>query len=504
MTARLIVGPLLGFEGNDIYTVCFLTGKEVSSTALVLGGDSIAGRLVDTLPDGKFWRVEARIEASVGERGRQEQYQIQVDGNVVTDLHGRDSWQFYVPSGSERPKFAYASCNGVSKADIITKLEDPFALWRQMAELHRDDPFSLLIMGGDQVYADSIWEKVTTLESWSLLKLEKQILRMPTKKMSIQLDKFYSNLYRQRWSDENMSYMLASVPSVMMWDDHDIFDGWGSFPKELQQCPVFSEIFRYAKKYFEIFQIRCRSNRSLLIDDGSHFAFCVRFRDYTILGLDNRSGRSIQEVMSRAQWQQVIQQLAEINDGTLFVMSAVPVIYRDFSFTETAFDVTPWDESLTDDLKDHWRAKEHQGERNRLIMRLLDNARLRQQGKKSSRTVILSGDVHVGCVGVLNDSRCHLSPLKIHQVVSSGIVHPAPSLMQWLGIAAVTNDDAEIINEEGTIEARMLKPVGAKRYIRMRNFATLEEGTDKKLWVNWITEDIVGSETAEYPLYPIS
>ena len=25
----------------------------------------------------------------------------------------------------------------------------------------------------------------------------------------------------------------------MTWDDHDIFDGWGSYPVQLQFCPVF-------------------------------------------------------------------------------------------------------------------------------------------------------------------------------------------------------------------------------------------------------------------------
>lgn len=31
-----------------------------------------------------------------------------------------------------------------------------------------------------------------------------------------------------------------SVPVQMnLWDDHDIWDGWGSYPEHLQNCPVF-------------------------------------------------------------------------------------------------------------------------------------------------------------------------------------------------------------------------------------------------------------------------
>ena len=206
-----------------------------------------------------------------------------------------------------------------------------------------------------------------------------------------------------------------------MWDDHDIFDGWGSFPKKLQQSEVFSQIFYYARKYFEIFQIRTNNNKSLLSKEGQYYSLNMKFRNYNILALDNRSERTIRQVMSAEHWVDLINTLKKIESGTLLVMTAVPVVYRDFSFTETAFDVTPWDENLADDLKDHWRAKEHQGERSRLIMRLLENARKRTDNDCKAKTILLSGDVHVGCLGIVND-RSKDMPIKIHQVVSSGII----------------------------------------------------------------------------------
>ena len=127
-------------------------------------------------------------------------------------------------------------------------------------------------------------------------------------------------------------------------------------------------------------------------------------------------------------------------------------------------------------------------------MRLLKNGQTREQG---CRTVILSGDVHIGCVGVIIDRRMAESQM-VHQIVSSGIVHPAPSRMQWLGIMAATNDDAEYLNEEKTIEINMLKPFGSDKYIRSRNFVSLEEGTDRKLWVNWVCEN------GERPSFPLA
>ena len=81
-------------------------------------------------------------------------------------------------------------------------------------------------------------------------------------------------------------------------------------------------------------------------------------------------------------------------------------------------------QALEDDLKDHWHSRSHKVERLRLIHRLLQFAE-----KKETRVTLLSGDVHVGAVGVIESQRAgsmnnHANV--IHQLTSSGIVHPAP------------------------------------------------------------------------------
>lgn len=494
---KLIVGPFIGAESNSGFTFCFTTSKEINGATVTVDGELSVAGLIAEIPDGKFWRACSEVIAKDGTEGRYVDYTIALDGQEAADANGRHQWRFFVPGTDEEPLIAYTSCNGVSKSDLIAKIESPFALWEKMHGIQGEQPISLLLMGGDQIYADSIWDKVKDLERWSTLKHEQQVARPLTKRLEEQLDRFYSRLYVERWNEPALSLMLASVPSAMMWDDHDIFDGWGSFPDALQRSAVFQGIFSYAKKYYDLYQLRSRKNRSLISSGEQNCSFYFRFRKYHILGLDNRSERTIQQVMSDSHWREVIATLREIDSESLLVMSAVPVVYRDFSFTETAFSATPWSEELEDDLKDHWRAKEHQGERNRLIMNLLSNARLRAEQDRRNRTLLLSGDVHVGCLGVITD-KTKQDTVKIHQVVSSGIVHPAPSLIAWLGIQAVTNDDTEILNEDGTIEATMLKPVGSSKYIRARNFITMSRGTDEKLWINWITE------SDENPVYPIN
>ena len=487
----LLVGPLLGIESDTHYTLCFLTDQSSATAHVLVDSELIeAMRIADTY-HGAFWRAEIKVVQQ--KSSRHVTYSVQLDKQVVQDWNGRSEWKFYVVGVAEKPKIAYASCNGFSSRDLMNKTEHPYFLWEKMVENHGQEPYALLLMGGDQLYADEIWSAVPTLGEWSSLSRKEKVKRKATVQMKEQIDRFYDGLYQQRWREVNMSLMLASVPTVMMWDDHDIFDGWGSYPQDLQTCEVFKAIFDQAKRYFELFQIRSKRNVSLLNPDANHYTIAFKLFEYHILALDNRAERTLTQVMSDDQWRVVINYLnTQATTNDLLVLTAVPVVYRDFSLVGIGVDFTPWEEELTDDLKDHWRAKEHQGERARLIMRLLENAKVRDK----SRTVILSGDVHIGCLGVIADRRDG-SIRKLHQVVSSGIVHPAPTRIEWFGIMAITNDKNEWLNEDKTIETSIIGPFGSEKYLRVRNYVTLKEGVDNKLWVNWICE------SKDKPAYPL-
>jgi len=505
MTARLLVGPLLGLESDSLYTVCFRTDPSVRQAQVSFNGQSIAAQAVGTTWSGVVWRAELALP--LREVQQQVRYEIRLDDQLAYNQDGCE-WTFHVPGKAEKPRLLYASCNGFSSPDLAVKTERPYILWGkirkfQIAEMAKAaagdaaSPYALMLLGGDQLYADDLWTHVPLLRKWSHERQDKKLKTKVSKTLLNQLDRFYDELYQRCWSKPDMSLMLATIPSVMMWDDHDIFDGWGSYPDALQQCAVYQAIYDVAKRYFELFQIRSRANRALLDRDAPYYALALRFRGYHILALDNRAERTRWQVMSDGQWHRLIDQLdQQVGAGDLLVMSGVPVVYRDFALTEMAFESTPWEEELTDDLKDHWRAKEHQGERARLIMRLLDNLAKRQQ-TGPARTVILSGDVHLGCLGVVNDRRQEAGR-KIHQLVSSGIVHPAPSRIQWEGIMAVTNDDPEYLNEDRSIEIRLIKPYGSGNYLRTRNYISLLEGTDGKLWVNWVCD------SDEKPAYPLA
>ena len=490
MKTPLSVGPILGFEHGDFYTVCILTDSLAGTPKLEVAGKKIPFAPLELVGTAQFWRAEFQPAIPPGAKGTTLTYTIRAaDGTLLGDRHDREHWTFYLPGKKEQPLLAYGSCNGFSTPDLLRDVSEPYALWRKMSETHAKTPFALLLMGGDQVYADQIWstQAPSPIEAWMQKKYADQNKATAGAAMIKEIAKFYDWVYPDRWKSAEMSLMFASIPSVMMWDDHDIFDGWGSYPPDRQNCDVYQKIFAEAERTFKLFQLRgAAKNRNRLNAAAKHYSLGFRFREFHILALDNRAERTYDQIMSEQNWSDTKRWLNSF-DGqpvkNLLVLTGVPAVYRSFSFVETIYDATPWHEELEDDVHDHWSAKPHHAERVRLVMVLLNF--LEAHKNDNIKGVLLSGDVHVGALGQVWNERRQLG---LTQVVSSGIVHPPPSAMAWVGIRLTTTDSPEPLDDGDTIP-EMLTPAGADRYLRTRNFVTLFTGTDNKLWVNWTCEN---------------
>lgn len=162
MHKKLVLGPILGLESDHHYTVVVVTDQSASSVNVSYPHHQpVPAQLIGEIDNGKVWRMELNID-SAGEETID--YTLQQDGLTLLDQRGKQRWSFYVPGDKEKPKFAYASCNGFSDLTLMNSTEAPFRLWETMAQEHQREPFSLLLMGGDQVYADSIWTKITALK----------------------------------------------------------------------------------------------------------------------------------------------------------------------------------------------------------------------------------------------------------------------------------------------------------------------------------------------------
>jgi hypothetical protein len=276
-----------------------------------------------------------------------------------------------------------------------------------------------------------------------------------------------------------------------MWDDHDIFDGWGSYPVKQHECEVYQGIYKVARDCFRVFQLQ--SSDALpaagLLPGQPAFNYAQQVGSYGILALDLRSERTCERVMSDASWMAAYAWLDQLQGCShLLVMSSIPVVHPEFATLENLLRVLPGQQELEDDLQDHWTSRTHRQERLRLIHRLLDWAK-----NKNGRVTILSGDVHVGAVGVIESGRsgAPVNTRVINQLTSSGVVHPAPQAMALFYLEHV-GDRVETVDRD--ITATMYPFPGTQhRYIGARNFLSLEPDSGPaardRLWANWWVEN---------------
>jgi hypothetical protein len=497
MAMTVVLGPILKFCGcaDGKWTVSALvvwTGDtEPTLTAAVLPGAATGARPLAAVPQILRTRLHKRALHTVQRwlfeveqhPTRELQVQYTVDGQIFT---------FTVPARDSAPTSAYTSCNGFSDYKKMKYIpQDP--VWNRMRDNHAQRPYHLLLMGGDQVYSDAMWT-TTALHDWAAAPNDKKLADKPvTKTLQAEIDDFFFGNYLKVWAYPHVALMLATIPTVMMWDDHDIIDGWGSYPEKFQQSPVFKAIFRIAREYFLLFQQHSASESDvamrLPLQPG--FSKAARFGDYGLLALDLRSERTPDVVMGDQSWQAAYTWLDAQNDCRhLLVMSSIPVVHPDFSTLEMLLCALPGQQELEDDLKDHWLSRTHQWERLRLIHRLQEWSQ-----RTGGRVTILSGDVHVGAIGAIEsrDKQHEGKPITIHQLTSSGVVHPPPPAMALFYLEHV-GDKVEQL--EGGITTSMYKfPGTSHRYIGARNYLSLEpdrveDGRSRnRLWANWYVEN---------------
>src|SRR6185295_243435 len=224
MTIKL--GPVLNFRGctGDAWRLSALVATDdgkAPACQLAAGGPPAAvpgkqiGAFKAVRADLTLWRYDFLVKQ--GAKPVSARYSI--DG---------ESWDVAVPAAGAAPAMAYGSCNGFSSLKLMKSTAVPNALWDDLLAKHATVPFHLLLLGGDQLYSDSMWEELELLSKWAALPTAQGVRQAASETLKRQIADFFRSLYPKRWSQAAVARALATIPTLMMWDDHDIMDGWGS------------------------------------------------------------------------------------------------------------------------------------------------------------------------------------------------------------------------------------------------------------------------------------
>jgi hypothetical protein len=143
-------------------------------------------------------------------------------------------------AGSFRTMPQDPSMSPVLFAAISCSRSDKEGLWERFAQFVEKAQPHFVLMMGDQIYLDEDPPDVFAEHFDSDPSIRRQAM---------------AEKYRLNWSRDSVRQVLANTPSYMMWDDHDIRDGWGSSaadsPTLLARYPRGSSIFEKSVAYFE-------------------------------------------------------------------------------------------------------------------------------------------------------------------------------------------------------------------------------------------------------------
>lgn len=317
-----------------------------------------------------------------------------------------------LPSPSEPLRVGLVSCIGSDEVPEGTR----YKLWSALGDRIRDGEIDLVLHAGDQIYGDAIRDHHDGAG-------ESAIRRR------------YREQYVRTWRDGAVQRVHRSCPSIMMWDDHEFFDGYGS--RSDHHTDLTRVFFRAATRAFEEFQI---SHGPPSLDGASSFATAFRHGAIGFLVVDGRRNRSPTTVLGEAQLEAVArwvdQQAASLEH--LFVVAAIPFAHASLGVFLACIDEPRdaphdhWYANMIRGLKDRWVAPDHRDECARILALLFRATKRRRP--EGLRVTILSGDVHVGTTGVI-ESLDH--DAAIPQITSSGIGSLTPRswyrLYMWLG-----------------------------------------------------------------------
>ncbi|KAI8643106.1 hypothetical protein BD408DRAFT_365282 [Parasitella parasitica] len=435
-------------------------------------------------------------------------------------------FQFHLPAIQDSMRFMFYSCNGfsdISQAEKERFAEKEAPLWQDVLDRHHVMPFHVMLGGGDQLYQDRLIHE-DFMKPWVKEKVPVKRLAMKLpQSMRNGFEHFYFWSYIENFSFEKspiQAQAYAEIPSINMWDDHDIIDGYGSYPADMQSADCFEVLFANASRFYYAFQNHTnieRAERDGMIRGElptCNHILTTLGPSIGLLSLDARGERTKRQVCTQKSYDKLFTEMYRRMPSTVkhfMVLTGVPLIYPRLTLFERAmesvasFDIATlvgktgtlgnliagqlneWngDPELLDDMNDHWTASNHIAERRDFIRRLQTYAK-----ETSRRVTFLGGDVHCCGAGRLFSkdmtTKEEGDPYLMVQIISSAIVNAPPPQV----LLAVLNQNSSYETFDGNIEERMYElfkfsPNGNsranKKLMGMRNYCAgyLDQDTDR-------------------------
>lgn len=224
---RLQLGPVVGHTDDTSTRIWIQVGDDPSRYGLRVEGVGLFPFESTEFGAIEFGTAIARVNGL--QPDLRYRYRVVRAGRFVPGATGSFR-TLPPPSSMTNLLFCAISCNGAEQEGA----------WQNFSDFVERSQPSFVVMMGDQVYMDEDPPNVFKQHFHSDSATRRRAM---------------AEMYRSNWSRGPVRQVLANVPTYMVWDDHDIRDGWGSLasdsPTMAARHARGATIFQASTAYFE-------------------------------------------------------------------------------------------------------------------------------------------------------------------------------------------------------------------------------------------------------------
>ncbi|HEX2232375.1 MAG TPA: alkaline phosphatase D family protein [Thermoleophilaceae bacterium] len=433
MPHSLVLGPLLRYVGEDEAVIWVETDGPCEVE--VLGSSERTFHV-----EGHHYGL---VRAEGLRPGTWHEYEVRLDGELVWP---EPDSQFPPSAFRTYPKdgplqVVFGSCRVTAPHDrpyALRKDEDERgreidalrALSHRMAKHDRENWPDVLLLLGDQVYADEVSPATAAyIES----------RRDPTVEPGDRVVDFeeYTRLYREAWGEPSIRWLFSTLSTAMIFDDHDVHDDWNTsqaWVREMRSKDWWDEHIVAALMSYWIYQhvgnlapeshredellarvreaedggpaLREFARRADRETSGSRWSYCRDLGDTRIVVIDSRAGRVLDDgrraMVDDEEWDWIVEHATGGFDHLLIATSLPYLLAPALHYLEAwneAVCAGAWGDELTAlgervrqtmDLE-HWAAFGASFDK---LTELQRSVAAGERGPAPASIVTLSGDVH--------------------------------------------------------------------------------------------------------------
>ena len=177
------------------------------------------------------------------------------------------------PASTQRLQAIFGSCRypkiDDEKVDAKLGLDALDVYAARMASLPIDEWPEALILLGDQLYADELTPESRRRLAGRRTRLNRH--GRPADEVVSFAE--YERLYRHSWSDPEIRWLMSTVPTAMIFDDHDIRDDWNtsaSWRADIKKQPWWRDRIRAGLSSYWVYQHLGNMSPAELADDEDY------------------------------------------------------------------------------------------------------------------------------------------------------------------------------------------------------------------------------------------